>query len=61
MFKYKDDYQLGDIVTIVDEDLNIAVNTVVTAMSITYDKTGYTYTPTFGNELPTILDKIERK
>lgn len=61
MFKYKEDYQLGDVVTIVDEDLNIAVNTVVTAMSITYDKTGYTYTPTFGNELPTILDKIERK
>ena len=60
-FHYGVDYFLGDKVTVIDEDLGIAIDVVVTEMEINVDKTGYIYTPTFGNSIPTMLDKLERK
>ena len=48
-------------VTVIDEELGIAIDVVVTEIEINVDKTGHTYTPTFGNSIPTMLDKLERK
>lgn len=59
-FKYKKDYFLGDKVTILDDELGIKIDVVVSEMTVNVDKSGYTYTPTFGNSIPTILKKIER-
>ena len=60
-FHYGVDYFLGDKVTVLDEELGITIDVVVTEMEINVDKTGYTYTPTFGNSIPTVLERIERK
>lgn len=60
-FKYNEDYFLGDKVTVIDDDLGIKIDVVVTEMTVDVDKSGYSYTPAFGNSIPTILERIERK
>lgn len=47
MYVYKEDYFLGDIVTVVNK-YGIAVDTQVLEVVETWDETGYTCTPTFG-------------
>ncbi len=60
-FIYREDYELGDIVTLSDEDIGLRMDVAIMEMSITYDKTGYSYTPTFGKAVPTLYQKIERR
>lgn len=60
LFKYREDYNLGDKVTVFDKELGIAIDVTVTEMEVSYDKDGYTYTPTFGYGLPTLLTKAKR-
>lgn len=47
MYTYKEDYFLGDIVTVVNKH-GIAVNTQVLEVVETWDEDGYSCTPTFG-------------
>ena len=57
---YKVDYDLGDIVTIVDKDLGIKLDTRITEIEETYEKGKVKIVPTFGNNIPTILSKIKK-
>ena len=59
-FRYGIDYNLGDKVTVFDEDINVRIDVTVTEMKVNYDKDGYTYEPVFGYDIPTILDKVRK-
>ena len=57
---YKTNYDLGDKVTILDKKLGVTLNTMITQIEETYESGKVTITPTFGNNLPSLLDKIRR-
>lgn len=58
---YGVDFLLGDIVTVIDRELGVTVNTQVTEVEQTWDSKGYQIDITFGNPQPTILDVIRRE
>ena len=58
---YGVDFLLGDIVTVIDRELGVTVNTQVTEVEQTWDSKGYQIDITFGNSQPTILDVIRRE
>ena len=51
---------LGDKVTILDKNLGVTLNTMITQIEETYESGKVTITPTFGNKIPSLLDKIRR-
>lgn len=57
---YKKDYDIGDTVTVIDNKWNIQVNTQITEIEEVYETGFLQVNPTFGNEIPTIIDKIKR-
>ena len=57
---YKTDYDLGDKVTILDKKIGVILNTMITQIEETYESGKVTITPTFGNKIPSLLDKIRR-
>ncbi|MBU5487029.1 siphovirus ReqiPepy6 Gp37-like family protein [Clostridium sp. MSJ-8] len=57
---YKVDYDLGDIVTIVDKDLGIKLDTRITEIEETYEKGKVEIVPTFGNNIPNLLTKLKQ-
>lgn len=57
---YKVDYDLGDIVTILDKDLGIKLDTRITEIEETYEKGKLQIVPTFGNNIPTLLTKLKQ-
>lgn len=58
--KYKVDYDLGDIVTIVDKKWGIRIDTRVTEIEEVYEEKGLEVNVTFGNNIPTLIDKIKQ-
>ena len=60
IFKYKEDYDIGDKVTIIDDEFGIMMDVVITEMQVTFDKDLYTYRPTFGVGIPTISKRLQR-
>jgi hypothetical protein len=59
--KYKVDYDLGDLVTIVDSSWNIQINTQITEIEEIYENGKLDINPIFGNNIPTVLDIIKRR
>lgn len=57
---YGVDFFLGDLVTVIDRELGVTVNTQVTEVEQTWDSKGYQVDITFGSPQPTILDIIRR-
>jgi len=58
---YKKDYDLGDIVTVMDKKWNVAVDTRITEVNEIYENGKSAIVPVLGNKIPTILDKLKRK
>lgn len=58
---YKQDYDLGDIVTFFDNKWNITIDTRITEISEVYSSDGLAINITFGNDVPTLMDIIKRK
>ncbi|NFE84103.1 hypothetical protein FDB42_12590 [Clostridium botulinum] len=58
---YKEDYDLGDIVTFFDKKWELTIDTRITEISEVYDIEGLTINITFGNNIPTLMDIIKRK
>lgn len=56
-FVYKEDYDLGDIVTVRKKKWNLYMNQRITELSEVYEYGGMTVVPTFGDPLP---EKIKR-
>ena len=57
---YKVDYDLGDIVTMHDKSWNITIDTQITEVQEIYENGYVSIVPTFGNNIPTILDKLKK-
>jgi len=58
---YKQDYDLGDIVTIIDKRWNVMVNSRITEVTEIYESGNISIVPTLGNPIPTLLDKMKRR
>lgn len=57
---YKQDYDLGDIVTVMDRRWNVIVNTRITEVMEIYESGNISIIPNLGPQIPTILDKMKR-
>lgn len=58
--KYKQDFDLGDIVTVVDKNWNIRVDTRITEIEEIYEVGKQEVNIVFGNNIPTLIDKIKQ-
>ncbi|SHJ64653.1 virus ReqiPepy6 Gp37-like protein [Hathewaya proteolytica DSM 3090] len=58
---YKKDYDLGDIVTCVNTDWGLQVDTRITEIEEVYENGTIQINVVFGNELPTLIDKLKFK
>ena len=58
--KYQVDFDLGDIITIVSKKWNITLDSRITEIEETYEESGQQINITFGNSLPTLIDKLKR-
>ena len=58
---YKQDYDIGDIVTVLDKKWNVVVNTRITEITEIYENGKTEIVPTLGNKIPTVLDKLKRR
>ncbi|WP_434292004.1 siphovirus ReqiPepy6 Gp37-like family protein [Clostridium botulinum] len=57
---YKKDFDLGDRVTIVDKKWGIKIDTRITEIEEVYEEKGLEVNVVFGNNIPTIIDKIKQ-
>ncbi|MHB9909231.1 siphovirus ReqiPepy6 Gp37-like family protein [Clostridium botulinum] len=57
---YKKDYDLGDVVTIRDKKWNLMINERITEIEEIFDNNGKSVNVMFGNQIPSIIDKIKQ-
>ena len=57
---YKTDYDLGDIVTCTSKKWGITINSRITEIEDIYEEKGLSISATFGNNVPTLIDKIKQ-
>lgn len=57
---YKKDFDLGDIVTCTSKKWGITIDTRMTAIEEIYEESGKQINIVFGNEIPTLIDKIRQ-
>lgn len=57
---YKEDYDLGDIVTIKSKKWGLTIDTRITEVEEVHEEDGFNIFVTFGNEVPNVLDKIKQ-
>lgn len=60
-FKYGEDWRIGDIVTVQNESKTRTAHLRVTEIVEVIDQTGHEIDATFGQPLPTIIEKIKRE
>ena len=61
-FKYERDYNLGDIVTIQNKDWGITMDARITEIKEIYEaSSGFSIEATFGNNRPTLIQKIKQE
>ncbi|WP_411680418.1 siphovirus ReqiPepy6 Gp37-like family protein [Clostridium thailandense] len=58
--KYKVDFDLGDIVTCISKKWELTINTKITEIEEVYEEKGLGVNVTFGNNIPTLIDKIKQ-
>lgn len=58
---YRQDYDLGDIVTVVNRKWGVVMDARITEIVEVYEPGGHRLEATFGNSLPTLIDKIKQK
>lgn len=60
-FVYEKDYDLGDIVTVQNKEWQVTMDTRLTEVKEFYEVTGFKIEATFGNNRPTIIQKIKQE
>lgn len=60
-FKYKEDWDLGDIVTIQNKKWNITLDSRITEVTEIYEQDGFRLDVNFGNTVPTLIEKIKQE
>ena len=58
--KYKEDYDLGDIVTNINKKWGVKLDTRIEEIEEVYEEDGEKINITFGDEAPTLIDKIKQ-
>lgn len=58
---YKEDFDLGDIVTCTSKKWGVTIDTRITEIEEVYEEDGYNVNVTFGNNIPTLIDVIKRE
>lgn len=58
--KYKEDYDIGTRVTMLNKDWNIKLDARITEIKETYQSGKKTIAATFGESLPTLIDKLRK-
>lgn len=58
-FKYKKDWDLGDIVTVSNSKWGITLNSRVSEVTEVYEPNGFNLEATFGDPIPDVFDKIK--
>lgn len=58
---YKSDFDLGDVVTCHDKKWGITIDTRITEIEEVYESNKVEINVTFGNNIPTLIDKIKMK
>lgn len=58
-FIYEKDYDLGDIVTVQNKEWGVTMDARITEIKEIYEVDGFQLEATFGNDRPTLLDKIK--
>lgn len=58
---YKTDFDLGDIVTCISKKWGLTLDTRITEVEEIYEENGFSLNITFGNNVPTLIDKIKQK
>ena len=56
---YKEDFDLGDLVTCTSKKWGIAIDTRITEIEEVYDSNGKQINIVYGNNIPTLIDKIK--
>lgn len=59
--KYGRDYFLGDLVTVRNREWGVTLNTRITEIVEAHESNGYKVEATFGNNKPTLIDKIKQQ
>jgi len=57
---YKTDFDLGDIVTCISKKWGVTIDTRITEVEEIYEESGLSVNVTFGNNVPTLIDKIKQ-
>lgn len=60
-FIYQKDYDLGDVVTIQNKDWGVTLDSRITEIKEIYETTGFGIEATFGNNRPTLIQKIKQE
>lgn len=58
---YKTDFDLGDIVTCTSKKWGLTIDTRITEVIEIFEEAGPSISVTFGNQVPTLIDKIKQK
>lgn len=58
-FKYEEDWDLGDVVTVKNKDWGVSIDTRITEITEIYEADGFKLNVVFGNSLPTLTEKIK--
>lgn len=59
--RYQEDFMLGDRVTILSESLGLELDTRIETVEEVYEERGLEIRLSFGNQVPTLVDKIRKK
>lgn len=59
-FIYEKDWELGDIVTIQNKGWSVTMDARITEIKEIYEPDGFQLEVTFGNKIPTVIDKIKQ-
>lgn len=60
-FRYGKDWGLGDVVTVQNKKWNVTLNARITEVIEIYEANGFRLQATFGNNIPTLIEKIKQE
>lgn len=60
-FKYEKDWDLGDVVTVQNKDWGVTMDSRITEVREVYEAGKIMLEVTFGNNIPTLVDKIKKE
>lgn len=58
--RYKEDFDLGDIVTCTSKKWGVTIDARITEVEEIYEQNGFSLNVTFGNSVPTLIDRIKQ-